>query len=152
MRKLVLLFLCAAAAAGCASSQTHGAQTYGARPALRSEALPLASALVPSNVGKGIVLQGKVADVCQMKGCWMVLTDGTHSVRTTFKDYGFFVPKDLAGRSVVAEGVLTRETVDEKTRRHYAEESKQSAEQIAAIRGPSDEYTFVASSVAVAPR
>jgi hypothetical protein len=152
MRKLGLLFLCAAAAAGCASSQTHGAQTYGAPPALGAAALPLASALVPSNVGREIVLQGKVADVCQMKGCWMVLTDGTHALRTTFKDYGFFVPKDLAGRAVVVEGVLTRESVDEKTRRHYAEDAGQSAEQIAAIRGPIEDYAFVASSVAVAPR
>ena len=146
MRKLAVLLLCAAAAAGCATSQTYGAKT-----ALDAPALPLARALVPSNVGKTIALQGKVADVCQMKGCWMVLTDGTRAVRTTFRDYGFFVPKDLAGRNVVAEGVLARETVDEDTRRHYAEESKQSAEQIAAIHGPSDEYTFIASSV-TAPR
>ena len=144
MRKLACLLLCAVVVAGCASSQT-----YGARPALDAPALPLARALVPSNVGKTIALQGKVADVCQMKGCWMVLTDGTLSVRTTFKDYGFFVPKDLAGRAVVAEGVLTRKTVDEATRRHYAEDAGQSAEQIAAIRGPIDDYAFVASSVTV---
>jgi hypothetical protein len=146
MKNLAMLLLCGAAASGCASTQT-----YGAWRALDAPALPLDRALVSSNVGKTIALQAKVADVCQMKGCWMVLTDGTRAVRTTFKDYGFFVPKDLAGRTVVAEGVLTRETVDEETRRHYAEESKQSAGQIAAIRGPSDEYTFIASSVTVRP-
>jgi hypothetical protein len=146
VRKLAGLLLCVAAAAGCASSQT-----YGARPALDALALPLARALVASNVGKTIALEGKVADVCQMKGCWMVLTDGTLAVRTTFKNYGFFVPKDLAGRAVVAEGVLTRETVDEATRRHYAEDAGQSPEQIAAIRGPIDDYTFIASSVTVRP-
>ena len=146
MRKpaVVFLFLGAAAAAGCASSQT-----YGARPAAGAPALPLARALVPSNVGKTIALRGQVTEVCQMKGCWMVLTDGAHAVRTTFKDYGFFVPKDLAGRTVVAEGVLKRETVDEDTRRHYAEDAGQSAERIAAIRGPIDEYAFVADSVTV---
>jgi hypothetical protein len=146
VRELACLLLCAAAAAGCASSQT-----YGARPALDAPALPLARALVASNVGKTITVRGKVADVCQMKGCWMVLTDGTLAVRTTFKDYGFFVPKDLAGRAVVAEGVLTRETVDEATRRHYAEDAGQSAEQIAAIRGPIEDYAFVANSVTVRP-
>ena len=146
MKRLAALLLCGAAAVGCASTQI-----YGARRALDAPALPLARALVSSNVGKTIALEGKVADVCQMKGCWMVLTDGTRAVRTTFKDYGFFVPKDLAGRTVVAEGVLARETVDEETRRHYAEESGQSAGRIAAIRGPSDEYTFIASSVTVRP-
>jgi hypothetical protein len=104
-----------------------------------------------STESRTIAVEGKVADVCQMKGCWMVLTDGTRAVRTTFKDYGFFVPKDLSGRTVVAEGVLARETVDEETRRHYAGESGQSAAQIATIRGPSDEYTFIASSVTVRP-
>ena len=144
MRRLAVLLLCAAAAAGCASSQT-----YGARPGLNAQALPLARALVPSNVGKTIVVEGKVTEVCQMKGCWMVLTDGARAVRTTFKDYGFFVPKDLAGRTVVAEGVLKRETVNEDTRRHYAEDAGQSAEAVAAIRGPSEEYAFVADSVTV---
>jgi hypothetical protein len=146
MRKLAVLLLCVAAAAGCASTQT-----YGARRALDAPALPLARALVSSNVGRTIAVEGKVADVCQRKGCWMVLTDGTRAVRTTFKDYGFFVPKDLVGRTVVAEGVLARETVVEETRRHYAGESGQSAAQIAAIRGPSDDYTFIASSVTVRP-
>ena len=146
MKRLAALLLCGAAAVGCASTQI-----YGARRALDTPALPLSRALVSSNVGRTIALEGKVADVCQMKGCWMVLTDGTRAVRTTFKDYGFFVPKDLAGRTVVAEGVLARETVDEETRRHYAEESGQSAGRIAAIRGPSDEYTFIASSVTVRP-
>jgi uncharacterized protein DUF4920 len=145
-RWLAFLILCFAAASGCATSQTYGARRAGGAPAM-----PLARALTAENVGKAIVVEGKVADVCQMKGCWMVLTDGTRTVRTTFKDYGFFVPKDLAGRTVVAEGVLTRETVDEETRRHYAEESKQGAEQIAAIHGPIDEYNFVASSVTVRP-
>src|SRR5258705_5743735 len=117
MRNLAVLLLCGAAAAGCAT-----APTYGARRVLDTPALPVARALVPSNVGRTIAVEGKVADVCQMKGCWMLLTDGTRAVRTTFKDYGFFVPKDLAGRTVVAEGVLARETVDEETRRHYAGE------------------------------
>jgi len=144
MTRLAVFLLCAAAAAGCASSQT-----YGARPAPDTAELTLASALVPANVGRTIALRGKVTEVCQMKGCWMVLTDGTLAVRTTFKDYAFFVPKDLAGRTVVAQGVLKRETVDEATRRHYAEDAGQSAEKIAAIRGPSDDYAFIANSVTV---
>src|SRR5258705_12398736 len=147
MRSLGVLLLCGAAAAGCAT-----APTYGARRALDTPPVPLARALVSSNVGRTIAVEGKVADVCQMKGCWMVLTDGTRTVRTTFKDYGFFVPKDLAGRTFGAEGVLAREADDEETRRHYAGESGPGAAQTAASPCPSDEYTFIASSATAPPQ
>ena len=105
MKKLHVILLAAsvaAAAAGCSTSQR-----FGAPPSVSGKALPLGQALAPANVGKTIAIEGQVTEVCQMEGCWMVVTDGKLSVRTTFKDYGFFVPKDLAGAHVVAEGTLT---------------------------------------------
>ncbi len=57
---------------------------------------------------KTVVFQGTIAEVCQTKGCWMkVFPDSTEvGVRVTFKDYGFFVPKDSKGMWVRAEGVF----------------------------------------------
>jgi hypothetical protein len=147
MKKLTLIVLAAgaaAAAAGCSTSQR-----FGAPQSVSGKALPLEQALTPANVGKTIAIRGQVTEVCQMKGCWMVLTDGKLSVRTTFKDYGFFVPKDLAGARVVAEGTLKRETVPEEMRRHFAEDAGQSPSEIASIHGSSEEYAFVADSVTV---
>jgi hypothetical protein len=57
---------------------------------------------------KTVIFRGTVAEVCQTKGCWMkVLGDSSAvGVRVTFKDYGFFVPKDSKGMLVQAEGVF----------------------------------------------
>ncbi|MBK6732010.1 MAG: DUF4920 domain-containing protein [Bacteroidetes bacterium] len=43
-------------------------------------------------------VKGTVTSVCQNKGCWMKLDLGNgESMRVTFKDYGFFVPKEKQG-------------------------------------------------------
>jgi uncharacterized protein DUF4920 len=144
MKRLVLILSVAAAAAGCMTSQR-----FGATPGLSGPALSLEQALAPGNVGRTIAIRGAVAEVCQMEGCWMVLTDGTRSVRTTFKDGAFTVPKDIAGKAAVAEGKLSHTSVSEEMRRHYAQDSGKSAAEIASIQGPKDEYSFVADSLIV---
>jgi hypothetical protein len=70
-------------------------------------------------------VKGVVEEVCQMKGCWMTLKNEQNiSIRVTFKDYGFFVPKDISGREVILEGVGFKELLDEETAKHYAEDGK----------------------------
>lgn len=92
----------------------------------------------------------KIDDVCQMKGCWMTakLPDG-RSVRITFKDYGFFVPKNSMGFTAVIEGEALKKVIDEETRKHYAEESGKAQDEIDAISGPGEELSFVASGVVI---
>jgi hypothetical protein len=94
-------------------------------------------------------IQGTVKDVCQAKGCWMTvdLGDG-ETMRVTFKDYGFFVPKDAAGRTVIFEGIAEKKLVDVETQRHYAVDAGQSEEEIESITEPKPEITFVADGVA----
>lgn len=42
---------------------------------------------------------GEIKEVCQAKGCWMkVQLESNDEVFVRFKDYGFFVPKDAAGK------------------------------------------------------
>lgn len=68
-------------------------------------------------------VRGTIEEVCQMKGCWMTLkNDEGANIRVTFKDYGFFVPKDISGREVVIEGTAKKETLDEDVAKHYAED------------------------------
>jgi hypothetical protein len=45
---------------------------------------------------KEIRVEGSIKEVCQHKGCWLKLTDGTKELTVRFKDYGFFIPKDAA--------------------------------------------------------
>ena len=85
-----------------------------------------------------------------MKGCWMlVASDDSNQepVMVRFKDYGFFMPKDIAGRKVVMEGWAFREVTPVDELRHYAEDAGKSQEEIDAITEPKDEMKFLASGV-----
>jgi len=112
-----------------------------------------ATKLEETMVGKDAMkmkLKGEIAEVCQMKGCWMTVATGDgQTIRVTFKDYGFFVPKDVAGKKTVIEGEAKMETVDVATLKHYAEDAGNSKEEIAAITEPETKLTFVASGVEI---
>ncbi|MGA7990769.1 MAG: DUF4920 domain-containing protein [Thermoanaerobaculia bacterium] len=98
--------------------------------------------------GKTVKTEGTVSAVCQEKGCWMALKSGEASIRVTFKDYGFFVPKDSAGMAAVMEGVFNVKTIPEKTAKHYAEETP--GGRPADIKGDQKELSFLASGVELA--
>lgn len=94
------------------------------------------------------VIEAKVTEVCQAKGCWMkVELPNGESMRVTFKDYGFFMPKDLAGKSVKMSGVAKKEETDVETLKHFAEDGGKSEEEIAQITEPKMDYKFIASGV-----
>jgi hypothetical protein len=92
----------------------------------------------------------KVDAVCQAKGCWMTLNleDG-NQVMVKFKDYGFFVPKDIAGKEVIVNGLAFVEEVSVDEQRHYAEDAGKSAEEIAAITTPKKTFSFEADGVLI---
>lgn len=97
--------------------------------------------------GKTVKTEGVISTVCQQKGCWMTLKSGDSSVRVTFKDYGFFVPKDSAGMTVVMEGVFSLKTIPEATAKHYAEETP--GGKLDTIKGDQKELSLVASGVEI---
>jgi hypothetical protein len=89
-------------------------------------------------------------DVCKKKGCWMkVETASGDMMRVTFKDYGFFVPKDITGKEVVMEGTAYADTTSVEDLRHYAEDGGATEEEIAAITEPEIATTFVATGVMI---
>ena len=112
-----------------------------------------ATTLTKSMQGKEtmqVKLKGEINEVCQMKGCWMTVDAGNDTkIRVTFKDYGFFVPKDAAGKTAVFEGEAKFETVDVKTLKHYAEDAGKSQEEIDAITESETRLTFVATGVEI---
>jgi len=99
----------------------------------------------------GVVVKGKVAEVCQKKGCWMTLVSEANGqeMMVRFKDYGFFVPKDLSGSTIVMKGNAYREVVPVDELRHYAEDAGKSKAEIEAITEPEVQMRFVASGVRV---
>ena len=95
-------------------------------------------------------IKGKVAEVCTTKGCWMImeLPDKT-KMQVKFKDYGFFVPSDILGKTVVLKGVANKKIVTVKELRHFAEDAKKSQAEIDAITNPEKQVKFEASGVLV---
>ena len=78
-----------------------------------------------SEVGKPFKVKGRIQQVCQMKGCWITLENERNvNIRVTFKDYGFFVPKNISGREVIVNGIALNEVIDEDVARHYAEDGE----------------------------
>lgn len=99
-----------------------------------------------------VKLKAKVESVCQAKGCWMnLVSDASNDsgVFVKFKDYGFFMPKDISGKYVIVEGKGYKEVTPVDELRHYAEDEGLSKEEIAAITEPKEELKFMASGVAL---
>ena len=101
----------------------------------------------PAMHGKEVLIAGEIIDVCQKKGCWLVVSDGTSQMRVTFKDYGFFVPIYSSDKKVLIQGVVSEEEIPEDMAKHYAEESK--GEDPDAISGPQKVVTMVATGVVI---
>jgi hypothetical protein len=97
-------------------------------------------------VGKRVHATANVAQVCQMKGCFLVAQDGEAIARVTFVDYSFFVPTDSGGKDVTIVGTFDRKTVTEAQARHFA---KDVGEDPSKVVGAREEYTIVATSVVV---
>lgn len=89
-----------------------------------------------------------VNSVCEKKGCWMrlKLSDEDESL-VTFKDYGFFVPKDIQGQEAVVHGKLFVKETSVEDLKHFAEDAGKSKEEIAAITEPKQVYAFEADGV-----
>lgn len=99
---------------------------------------------------KPLEVEGEVNAVCQAAGCWMTINlDNGETMRVTFKDYGFFVPKNLAGTKVVFKGIPEVSETSVSDLRHYAADAGKSQEEILAITEPEVSLTFVADGVLV---
>ena len=98
-----------------------------------SEAIPvtqLTSALSEEGALPAVKVEGEVDAACQMKGCWMTMKLANGSdMRVRFKDYGFFVPKDCAGKTAVVEGKAFYDTTSVEMLRHYAVDGGMSEEE-----------------------
>ncbi|MBX0289840.1 DUF4920 domain-containing protein [Hymenobacter sp. HSC-4F20] len=134
-----------------AKAQTTPSSVYGASFAAAG-ARPVGELrqLLGTRDSAQVKLVGTAEAVCQAKGCWltMALPDG-QKMRVRFKDYAFFVPKDITGRRVVVNGWAHREVVSVAAQQHYAKDAGKSAQEIAAITHPQEQLNFEADGVLV---
>lgn len=95
-------------------------------------------------------LSGPILKVCQAKGCWMTMqVSDEQNMHVSFKDYGYFVPKDIDGKESIIEGYAYMETMSVDDLKHYAEDAGKSQEEIDAITEPETKLSFVADGVIV---
>ncbi len=124
--------------------------TYGKKmTATKTVAVNEALKEVPQD-GKTVAVEGVISDVCQTKGCWLIMTDGKQQLRVQFEGYSFFVPWEAKGKKIKAQGVVKMKTIDEKTAKHWAEEQSNPEVKPEDIKGEQKIYMMTASGVAIA--
>ena len=95
-------------------------------------------------------ISGEIIDVCPKKGCWMNVKVDTDTVFVKFKNYGFFVPKTgIEGKQILMSGKIFRDTISVERLRHYAEDAKQTKEEIDLITEPEYKINMIAEGVAI---
>jgi Domain of unknown function (DUF4920) len=115
MRKTLMIVLLAVSPAAFATN-------YGEpMPAGDNVAIQAAAADPAAHAGKPMRFAGRITQVCQKKGCWVVLEQDGQSARVMAKDHGFAVPKDASG-DAIAYGVLEVEPITEEHARHLVED------------------------------
>ena len=97
-------------------------------------------------------LKAKVTDVCQMKGCWMKLEIGDEKdIMVNFKDYSFFVPKNIIGKEVIVSGEAFKRNISVDELKHYARDRGENESVISLIVEPKEIYSLTAKGVILLP-
>lgn len=98
-------------------------------------------------IDKTVKVSGKITDVCQGMGCWMILSDGTNSVKIMTM-HKFFMPKDAEG-NVMADGVFKTIEETEEHAREMLKESRNPNMKPEDIKGPQKVYIVQATGVKI---
>lgn len=155
MKKIILAAATLFCFAGFNSqAQTTPSKTYGAQFEQTSTYSPgrLDVLLKDKKEIKNIGMAGVISEVCQAEGCWFKMNTNentSENLMVKTKDHSFLLPKDLAGKRVLAQGTVTKKTMSVKEQQHYLEDSGASAEEIAAITEPKETYVMIAEGVQV---
>ena len=142
-----VFFMLAFIAAGAAFGQS----TFGEKITANG-AFPASSLASRMNGADSLAIKviGTVTGVCQKKGCWIQLDIGEGKMmRVKFKDYAFFVPKDLSGKTVILEGHAYNSITSVAHLRHYAQDAGKSKAEIENIIAPEVNVVFEARGVIV---
>lgn len=99
-----------AVAAALAAPVPAAAESYGDGVSI-AEPTPIADLLADPDayLGKRVRVEGRVTEVCPMRGCWMELAEGEGGgsvVRIKVDDGVIVFPSDATGRPAAAEGVV----------------------------------------------
>lgn len=128
--------------------QTYGDEISDEMVMTEQEMVEKYNSLKPGDT-ISVKFTSKVKEVCQKKGCWMNLDMGENEAMVRFKDYGFFMPKDITGQEIIVNGKAYVEEMSVEDQRHYAEDAGKSVEEIAAIIAPKRTLALEADGVLI---
>ena len=127
-------------------------QSFGGTMPYEGEAVSLKQAIASLGGGSDVFVkvEGKVTEVCQAKGCWMILVDGETYARIIFEDYNFFVPIETSMQRSLVYGVLTEHTLSSDQAEHFSQDA--GAQSMLDLHGKVKEYSIVARAVQLEKR
>ncbi len=101
------------------------AKNYGAdMPKGKAVDIAKASQNVDAYAGKPAKFKGRITQVCQKEGCWLMIESNAQAARIKTKDHAFVIPKDSKGE-VIVFGELKRVELKPEVAKHLAEDAGQ---------------------------
>jgi len=108
--------------------------------------ISLASAIekLEHQASADVLVTAKVGSVCEKKGCWMALQSADDEMRVTFKDYEFFVPFNIVGKTVTVEGTLEKIQMSLEESKHMVKDGGGNPDEVTEAIS---EYRMIASGI-----
>lgn len=101
------------------------AKNYGAdMPKGKAVDIAVASGNVDVYANKSAKFKGRITQVCQKEGCWLMIESKAQAARVKTRGHAFIIPKDSKGEAVVF-GQLTRVELKPEMAKHLADDAGQ---------------------------
>ena len=156
MKPYMMLFILAVFAFGCAEADFDGEQ-YGEALTL-SETTAVSSILADpeSSLGETLLIEGRVLDVCKMRGCWMEIAgdEPFQTMRVKVDDGVIVFPMTARGKTARVEGQLYKiEMSLEEAREFLAHQAEEKGEAFdsTTVDGPMTLYQLKGAGAVISP-
>ncbi len=140
MSKKLFVFVCLMFFAGFLQATTYGDDM----PAGDAVDIAEASKNLDAYVSKPAKFKGRITQVCQNKGCWLMIESNAQAARIKTKGHAFVIPKDSKG-DVIVFGELKRVELKPEVAKHLAEDAGTAAPEAVAT----SELQIIASSISI---
>ena len=109
MKRALVLAMSLAACSPAATSTAASAVVAVGEAVPAGQLTPLNDIIAEPDqyAGKTVLVEGAVRAACRKRGCWMEIAaskSDPRACRVRFRDYGFFVPTDSAGKMARLSG------------------------------------------------
>ncbi|MEM4270984.1 MAG: DUF4920 domain-containing protein [Candidatus Pacearchaeota archaeon] len=147
---LIVIFYFASATEGIAKDKKLGKKITLKKPIKISTIM----AEPEKYVGKKVLVEGEILEVCQNQGCWMNIKSDVPDqfIKIKVKDGEIVFPKDAAGKRALAQGEVYKIELDEESAREYmqhlAEESGKAFDSTS-VKGPMTLYQIKGSGAVI---